>query len=71
MFFPGIFITFRPLPRKHWAAIGCTENGQTITVTVHIVNWGKTQCLINTLLYMNDNWSLDYGIQHSLSPCLI
>ena len=30
-----IFNILRPLPRKDRAAIGCTENGQPIRVTVH------------------------------------
>ena len=34
-FFPKKFDILRPLPRKHWAAIGCTEMGQQIGVTVH------------------------------------
>ena len=33
-FFKNINI-LRPLPRKDRAAIGCTENGQPIRVTVH------------------------------------
>ena len=32
-FFPRNFIILPPLPRKHWAAIGCTETGQPIGVT--------------------------------------
>ena len=37
-FCPRIFkIILRPLPRQHcWAAIGCTQNGQPIGVTVHL-----------------------------------
>ena len=34
-FFSNIFIILPLLPRKHWAVIGCTENGQPITVPVH------------------------------------
>ena len=30
------FHYFPPLPRKHWAAIGCTEIGQPIGVTVNL-----------------------------------
>ena len=32
-FYSRIFIILPPLPRKHWAAIGCTEIGQSIGVT--------------------------------------
>ena len=36
MFFSRrIFNILRPFPRKNRAAIGCTENGQPIRVTVH------------------------------------
>ena len=35
VFFPPIFNILQPLPRKDRAAIGCTENGQPIRVTVH------------------------------------
>ena len=35
MFFPRIFNILRPLPCKDRAAIGCTENGQPIRVTVN------------------------------------
>ena len=28
----------KPLPRQHWTATGCTENGQPIGVTVHSEN---------------------------------
>ena len=34
-FFPRIFNILRPRLRQHWAAIGCTVNGQPIRVTVH------------------------------------
>ena len=30
-----MFNILRPLSRQHWAAIGCTVNGQPIRVTVH------------------------------------
>ena len=30
VFFQRIFIILPPLPRRHWAAIGCTEIGQPI-----------------------------------------
>ena len=33
--FQEFFIILPPLPRKHWAAIGCAEFGQPIGVTVH------------------------------------
>ena len=33
-FFPRIFIILPSLPRKHWAAFGCTEISQPIGVTV-------------------------------------
>ena len=34
--FPRIFIILPPLPRQHWATIGCTNIGQhPIGVTVH------------------------------------
>ena len=34
-FFARIFIILSPLPRKHWAAVGCTKIGQPIGATVH------------------------------------
>ena len=34
-FFPRIFIILGPLPRQFCAAIGCTENGQQMRMTVH------------------------------------
>ena len=34
-FFSRMFNILRPLPLQHLAAIGCTENGQPIRVTVH------------------------------------
>ena len=30
-----MLIIFPPLPRKHWAAIGCTDIGKPIEVIVH------------------------------------
>ena len=33
--FPWILEILPPLPRQHWAAIGCTKNHQPIGVTVH------------------------------------
>ena len=37
VFFPRVFNILRPLPRQPWAAaIGCTENGQPIIVTMYI-----------------------------------
>ena len=37
VFFPRIFNILLPLPGQQWAAaIGCTENGQPIRVTVHL-----------------------------------
>ena len=54
-FSQGISSILRSLLRQHWAAIGCTENGQPIGVTVHLkdelfsyfrgwvaVNWENT-----------------------------
>ena len=29
---------FAPLPQQHWTAIGCTENGKPLGVTVHSKN---------------------------------
>ena len=34
VFFARIFKIFPPLPCQHWTAIGCTENGQPIGVSV-------------------------------------
>ena len=34
-FSPRIFKTLQPLPRQYWAAIGCSENGQPIGMTVN------------------------------------
>ena len=33
--FSRILESLPPLPRQHWAAIGCTKNYQPIGVTVH------------------------------------
>ena len=34
VFFPRMFNILRPLPRQHWASIGCTENCQP-TLALH------------------------------------
>ena len=31
-----MFNILRSLPRQHWDSIGCTENDQSIGVTVHL-----------------------------------
>ena len=35
IFFPKKLNILRPLPLQHWTAIGCSENGQSIRVSVH------------------------------------
>ena len=66
---------FAPLPQQHWTAIGCTENGKPLGVTVHSKNellsymqrtgWselGKTHFLMNTL-YLSSPFSSMYWLR--------
>ena len=70
VFFFKIFIILLPLPRQHWAAIGCSENGQPEhPVSVKGVGHqrpfqdpeiGNDKCLINVSIRVYTVWSKQY-----------
>ena len=61
---------FATSPSRHWAAIGCTENGQPIRVTVHTQISVQMSCCPTCRGWIAMNWEKNtFLIEHPVTKC--